>query len=181
MPGWRIRSAIWFNGNRRAALEEIIARASRAAPPPKIYLSTAHVPYLDAYWRLYLVKHHRGDLLHYTAYFDAESLDLRTIPQRSLMLASTKERRTLNTEAAKSAKESSRCDRIHVQRHRDTETTIVRPGPQSGPRNGTSRENAKQQPDRLCVFAARSVSQRGRLRRPPVARSAPLRPLRASR
>src|SRR4051794_28595109 len=68
--------------------------------------------------------------------------------------------------------------------HRDTETQrkktfnaeyakapIVRPGPQSGPRNGASRENAKRHGSMLCVFAARSVSKRGRLRRPLVARS----------
>ena len=90
---YRTRSAIWFNGNRRAALEEIIARTSGADPPRKIYLSTAHIPYLDVYWRLYLVKHHRDDLLQHTVYFDAESLDVRTIPQGSLMLASTNDAR----------------------------------------------------------------------------------------
>jgi 4-amino-4-deoxy-L-arabinose transferase-like glycosyltransferase len=87
---YRRFSAVWFNGNRRGALEEIIARDVRK-PAPAVYLSVAHVPYLEAYWRLYLTKHHRTDLLARSVYFDEGSLDVQTVPRGALLLATRKD------------------------------------------------------------------------------------------
>jgi len=87
---YRRFSAVWFNGNRRGALEEIIARDARA-PAPAVYLSVARVPYLEAYWRLYVTKHHRTDLLARTVYFDDASLDVQTVPRGALLLATRKD------------------------------------------------------------------------------------------
>jgi 4-amino-4-deoxy-L-arabinose transferase-like glycosyltransferase len=87
---YRIRSAIWFNSNRRGALEEVIARDTRERAPA-VYLSVAHVPYLEAYWRLYLAKHHRHDLLSRTVYFDDDTLDVQTVPRGALLVATRKD------------------------------------------------------------------------------------------
>ncbi|PYQ75578.1 MAG: hypothetical protein DMG04_06875 [Acidobacteria bacterium] len=88
---FRIRSAIWFSGNRRGALESIVARASRERVPA-IYLSTRHVPYLDAYWQFYLIKQRRQDLLQRTIYFTEGTLDPSAVPAGSLVLASRDDR-----------------------------------------------------------------------------------------
>jgi 4-amino-4-deoxy-L-arabinose transferase-like glycosyltransferase len=80
-----INAAFWFNWNRRGAMEELLAR-ERQLRPPAIYLSTHHITYLDAYWRFYLIKHGRQDLLPRTVYFDSEGYDVGTIPTGSLLL-----------------------------------------------------------------------------------------------
>lgn len=84
---YRGRAAFWFNGNRRGALEEMIARDTQHRVPA-VYLSTNHIPYLDAYWRFYLTKHHRRDLLDRTVYFDEGALDPQSLPAGTLLLAS---------------------------------------------------------------------------------------------
>jgi 4-amino-4-deoxy-L-arabinose transferase-like glycosyltransferase len=84
---YRLQSAYWFEFNQRGAIEEILARAPKD-DPPAIYLSTHRIPYLDGYWRLYLIKHGREDLLRRTQYFDADTLDVREVPAGSLILAS---------------------------------------------------------------------------------------------
>ena len=84
---YRIQSAFWFEFNRRGAIEEILARDVQGHPPA-IYLSTLRIPYLEAYWRLYLIKHDREDLLDRTRYFNADTLDVSDVPAGSLLLAS---------------------------------------------------------------------------------------------
>jgi hypothetical protein len=79
-------AAFWFDWNRRGAIEELLARERQLASPA-IYVSTHHVSYIDAYWRLYLMKYGRQDLLARTVYFDAERDDVETIPAGSLFLA----------------------------------------------------------------------------------------------
>lgn len=79
------RAAFWFNWNRRGAIEELLAR-ERQQRPAAIYLSTHHISYLDAYWRLYLIKYGRQDLLQHTVYFDSEGFDVQSIPSGSLLL-----------------------------------------------------------------------------------------------
>jgi hypothetical protein len=87
---YRVRSATWFNNNRRAALEWMIAYDDGHAPA--VYLSRAHIPYIDDYWRLYLLKHHREDLIARTHHIDRDdSLDIHAIPKGSLVLASRKD------------------------------------------------------------------------------------------
>ncbi len=86
-PVW---AAFWFNWNRRGAIEMLLARAE-LRPPPAIYISTHHVPYIDAYWRLYLIKHRREDLLARTRYFGEDGLDA-AIPAESLVLSGIDDR-----------------------------------------------------------------------------------------
>ncbi len=86
---YRVSSAVWFGGNRRGALEEILAREPRH-DTSAVYLST-NLQYIDAYWRFYLLKHDRLDLLPRTVYFDSQSLDVRAVPARSLLLTARKD------------------------------------------------------------------------------------------
>jgi 4-amino-4-deoxy-L-arabinose transferase-like glycosyltransferase len=81
---YRARSAFWFEGNRRGALEAIIARAPQERPP-SIYLST-DIPYIDWSWKLYAIKYRREDLLARSVYFRSEGFDVRDVPARSLIL-----------------------------------------------------------------------------------------------
>ena len=81
---YRVTSAFWFEGNRRGALEQIIDREPREHPPA-IYLSKA-IPYIDAYWRFYVMKHGRQDLLERTEYFDPKNLNVQAVPERSVLL-----------------------------------------------------------------------------------------------
>ena len=83
---YRVRSAFGFGGNIRGALEEIIDRDRKGDVRP-VYLST-DVKFVDLYWRLYVIKHGREDLLEQTVYFDSRTLDVRSVPPGSLVLAS---------------------------------------------------------------------------------------------
>ena len=83
---YRTRSATWFNGNRRGAFESILEHAPRVEPPA-IYLSTTRTRYVDAYWRFYLVKHRREDLLQRTTYFDDGAIAARSLQPGTLIVA----------------------------------------------------------------------------------------------
>jgi hypothetical protein len=85
--GYRLQSAYWFEFNRRGAIEEIL-RHDAQEHVPAVYLSTARTPYLEAYWRLYLIKYGRRDLLNRTRYIDTVTPDIGRIPAGSLLLAS---------------------------------------------------------------------------------------------
>jgi hypothetical protein len=78
-------AAFWFNWNARDAIAETVALESRMRPE-SIYLSTHHVSNLEAYWRLYLTKYGRLDLLQRTVPFDSEGFDVQSIPSGSLLL-----------------------------------------------------------------------------------------------
>ncbi len=84
---YRVQSAFWFEFNRRGAIEEILVRAERESPPA-IYLAMQRTPYLDGYWRFYLIKHHREDLLDRTRYLIADTVDVSSMPAGSVLLAS---------------------------------------------------------------------------------------------
>ena len=79
------RAAFWFNWNRRGAIQELLAH-ERRQPAPAIYLSTHHITYIDAYWRLYLIAFGRQDLLQRTVYFDSDGFDVQSIQPGSLLL-----------------------------------------------------------------------------------------------
>lgn len=90
---YRVRSAFWLGGNIRGALEEIIDR-DRHEHAPKVYFSALKAtsgqldgrnPYMDAYWKFYLTKHDRQDLLIRTLPFEPENV--RTVPAGSLVLS----------------------------------------------------------------------------------------------
>jgi 4-amino-4-deoxy-L-arabinose transferase-like glycosyltransferase len=90
---YRVRSAFWLGGNIRGALEDIIEREQRDGGP-KVYFSPlksaggqldGRNEYMDAYWRFYLIKHNRQDLLARTMPFDAAAV--HAVPSGSLVLA----------------------------------------------------------------------------------------------
>jgi hypothetical protein len=90
---YRVRSSYWLGGNIRGALEEIIDREQREKAP-RVYFNTLRATsgqadgrnqYMDAYWRFYLIKHHRQDLLARTSPFVPEHVD--AVPAGSLVLA----------------------------------------------------------------------------------------------
>jgi len=90
---YRLRAAPWFGGNLRGALEGII-ELDRQEHPPLIYFSRLQTTsgladiknrWMDAYWKFYLIKHGRRDLLDRTARFD--SMTLESVPPRGLVLA----------------------------------------------------------------------------------------------
>jgi hypothetical protein len=80
---YAVESSGWFGGNVRGGLEDIIAREEAEAHP--IYLSKV-LPYIEWSWPIYLIKHHRTDLLQRTTYFAAGQLDVRSIPSGSVLL-----------------------------------------------------------------------------------------------
>jgi 4-amino-4-deoxy-L-arabinose transferase-like glycosyltransferase len=96
---YRTRSAIWLGGNIRGAVEEILLRDS-GERVPFVYLSpmaTAgqvddRTTFTDAYWRFYLAKYHRTDLLDRTRRFEPSQVG--SLPVRSLILASADDKTT---------------------------------------------------------------------------------------
>jgi hypothetical protein len=75
---YRIRSGFWLGGNLRGALEDLIERQQQESAP-RIYFSTlastdgrmdTRNRWMDSYWKFYLTKHHRQDLLERTAHLD---------------------------------------------------------------------------------------------------------------
>jgi 4-amino-4-deoxy-L-arabinose transferase-like glycosyltransferase len=81
---YRLRTAGWFDNNVRSALEQIITREPRGNTS-RVYLSR-EIPFVDWYWKFYVRKHGREDLLPLTVYFD-RTFDVSTAPSRSLVLA----------------------------------------------------------------------------------------------
>ena len=90
---YRVRSSYWLGGNIRGALEEILDREQRDGAP-RVYFNTLRATsgqadgrnqYMDAYWRFYLIKHNRQDLLARTSPFVPEHVD--AVPAGSLVLA----------------------------------------------------------------------------------------------
>jgi 4-amino-4-deoxy-L-arabinose transferase-like glycosyltransferase len=90
---YRVRVNSWLGGNLRGALEEIIKRTDRAGSA-RVYFATLQSTaglmdtrnrWMDSYWRFYLGKHQREDLLARSGPLGAE--DVRTLPAHSLVLA----------------------------------------------------------------------------------------------
>jgi 4-amino-4-deoxy-L-arabinose transferase-like glycosyltransferase len=90
---YRVRSSYWLGGNIRGALEEMIDRDQRDRTP-RVYFSTLRATsgqadgrnqYMDAYWKFYLIKHRRQDLLARTSSFVPDQVN--AVPAGSLVLA----------------------------------------------------------------------------------------------
>ena len=79
------RAAYRFQGNRRGALEQVIAMTPPETRVP-IYLNDHRIPYIAAHWQLYLLKHDRADLIGRTVFFDSRVLDESTVPPGSLLV-----------------------------------------------------------------------------------------------
>ncbi len=81
---YAVESAGWFGGNIRGGLEDVIAR-SRRGGQAAIYLPKI-IPYMDWYWRFYLIKQREPALAGRTVLFDAGRVDPVAIPSGSLMI-----------------------------------------------------------------------------------------------
>jgi hypothetical protein len=86
---YRLRSSSWFELNIRGSVDSILER-DRQQPVPAVFLS-ADIPYVSLYWKFYLIKYHRLDFLDRVKPFDPKTVDLATIPARSLMLTLVKD------------------------------------------------------------------------------------------
>ncbi len=98
---YRERVSFWLGGNIRGALEEVIVR-NGAAGQTTVYFTPLKSTggqldwrngYIDAYWRFYLLKHNRMDLLDRSRPVDGAAL--HNVPPGSLMVANIE-----NTEVA---------------------------------------------------------------------------------
>ncbi len=90
---YRARSGYWLGGNIRGGLETMIAIDERERVP-RIYFTTLQSSagqvdgrdqYIDAYWKFYLTKHGREELLERTAAFTGT--DVAAMPRGSLVFA----------------------------------------------------------------------------------------------
>jgi 4-amino-4-deoxy-L-arabinose transferase-like glycosyltransferase len=90
---YRVRSSAWLGGNLRGALEALIDLDARVHPAG-IYFSTLQSSgglmdtrnrWMDAYWKFYLIKHGRQELLNRSGQFN--QTDLSKIASGSLVLA----------------------------------------------------------------------------------------------
>jgi 4-amino-4-deoxy-L-arabinose transferase-like glycosyltransferase len=90
---YRLRSSPWLGGNLRGALETLIAR-ERHDHAPFVYFAKIRSTsglldtsnrWMDAYWRFYLIKQGREDLLERTVQID--TTDVRWMLPGSLVLA----------------------------------------------------------------------------------------------
>jgi 4-amino-4-deoxy-L-arabinose transferase-like glycosyltransferase len=83
LQGYPVRSAFWFNGNNRAAMQDVI-RVAASDTRRAIYLAD-NIPFVQIYWRLYLRLAGREDLLARTQYFN-QVTSLDNVPEGSILL-----------------------------------------------------------------------------------------------
>ena len=85
MGDYRRRSLVWFERNIRGAVEEVVAIDERE-PIRAVYLSIREVPWIDYYWKFFLLKSHREDLVSRAVYFSPSELDPASVPVGALVL-----------------------------------------------------------------------------------------------
>ena len=83
--GYRLRAAAWFGGNIRGAIERTI-QLDGEAPAETIFISR-DIPYIQSYWRFYLIALGRTDLMAKTRWFDVQRDTVETITSQSYVLA----------------------------------------------------------------------------------------------
>jgi 4-amino-4-deoxy-L-arabinose transferase-like glycosyltransferase len=90
---YRLRSAVWLNGNLRGAMLRLIEEHDKR-PGSKIYFATFRNGqgdwdlknrYLPPYWQFYVVRQRRPDLVADTVFMDRNA-DIRSIPSGSVVL-----------------------------------------------------------------------------------------------
>jgi 4-amino-4-deoxy-L-arabinose transferase-like glycosyltransferase len=100
---YRLRSQYWLGGNLRGALEQLIDRQQQEQAP-RVYLakfrSTSGLldtrnRWIDVYWKFYLIKHGRTDLLDRTAFIDPQyRQEVLAMPRGSLVLGNLEDTTT---------------------------------------------------------------------------------------
>jgi hypothetical protein len=94
---YRLRSAPWFGGNVRGAIEALIDEDGRSHPP-LIYFATLRATrgdvdsrnrWMRVYWRFYLIKSRKLELLARSRFYDHDLLT--DLPDGSLILANVGE------------------------------------------------------------------------------------------
>jgi 4-amino-4-deoxy-L-arabinose transferase-like glycosyltransferase len=85
LTAYRVRSSRWFERNIRGAVEAVVAR-DRQSPLPAVYVSS-EIVWIDEYWRFYLAKAGREDLLTRTVRFNPRADDVQAMPWQSVLLA----------------------------------------------------------------------------------------------
>ena len=81
---YRIRSYAWIKYNIPGALEEIISQDT-AKLTTKIFLDN-RIEFIDRYWRFYLIKYNKEELLGKTDFFDPQTVELEKLPKNSIIL-----------------------------------------------------------------------------------------------
>ena len=90
---YRLRSAVWLNGNFRGAMLRLIEEHDKR-PGSKIYFATFRNGlgywdlknrYLPPYWRFYVLREGRQDLIADTVFMERNA-DITTIPPGSVVL-----------------------------------------------------------------------------------------------
>lgn len=90
---YRTRSSVWFERNIRGAMEVAIAQQDRQ-PAAALYLSTT-IPWTEYYWRFYLLKHDRQELLQRTQYVSPDALDVYDMRASSMVVSAVEDRRVM--------------------------------------------------------------------------------------
>jgi 4-amino-4-deoxy-L-arabinose transferase-like glycosyltransferase len=86
MGDYRIRSTVWFERNIRGMIEETVAQDRRALIPA-VYLSTEEIPWIDYYWKFYLLKYQREDLQTRTVYFSPGDFAPDRVPEGAVVVS----------------------------------------------------------------------------------------------
>ena len=85
MTDYRVRSAGWFEGNIRGAVDAVIAREPNGSPRP-VYFGN-DIAWSESYWQLYAVKHRRPDLMKQVRFFNPKAVDAATFPAGSFVIS----------------------------------------------------------------------------------------------
>jgi 4-amino-4-deoxy-L-arabinose transferase-like glycosyltransferase len=86
MGDYRRRSLVWFERNIRGLVEEVVSRDQRE-PISSAYLSIREIPWIDYYWKFFLLKSGREDLVSRAVYFSPSEFDPASVPAGALVLS----------------------------------------------------------------------------------------------
>lgn len=81
---YRIRSYNWMKYNIPGALEEVISQETRE-PASYIFIDR-RIEFVDRYWRFYLIKHNKEELLTKTIFFEPRDIVLEELSENSIIL-----------------------------------------------------------------------------------------------
>jgi len=84
MTDYRGRSAGWFEGNIRGAMEAVIEHEPAGSPRP-VYVGS-DIAWADSYWSVYALKHGRSDLMPLVRYYDPKTIDATAMPEGSFLI-----------------------------------------------------------------------------------------------